>query len=157
MRSVVHNSGTGLSSEQAPGPGLRQPGWSSPCRSGHSPVLGAVHYNERISGVADVANETGQDTSEFRQGEQSSTSGPQHNGGLDRSIRPGVPIPETLLVAQLCNGALLLQDWRDGVSAYIIPQDTGPLRHALATAFGSADTTTPPAQTVEPRDREQRR
>ena len=125
---------------------MRQPGWSSPHRSGHSPVLGAVQYDERISGVADVADETGKDTSELCQGagEQCPTSGPQHRGGLERSIRPGVPIPETLLVAQLCNGALLLQDWRDGVSAYVIPQDAGPLRHALATAFGNTDTTDQP-------------
>lgn len=89
-----------------------------------------------------MADKAGQDTSGLRQGtsEQCPTSRPQHRDGLERSIRPGVPIPETLLVAQLCNGALLLQDWRDGVSAYVIPQDAGPLRHALATAFGSADT-----------------
>lgn len=107
--------------------GLEQPDRSSPAGPNNSPTLGAVHDDERMSGVADVANETGKDTSES-----------QHSTGLDRSIRPGVPVPATLLVAQMCDGALLLQGWRSGPSAYVISQDAEPLRHALATAFGSA-------------------
>ncbi|MGH3927807.1 MAG: hypothetical protein ACRDTT_33905, partial [Pseudonocardiaceae bacterium] len=65
----MHDSGTGFSSVQAPGPGLRQPGWSSPRRPGHSPALGAVHYDKRISGVADMADEAGMDASGLDQGE----------------------------------------------------------------------------------------
>ncbi|MGH3915829.1 MAG: hypothetical protein ACRDTC_20825 [Pseudonocardiaceae bacterium] len=88
-----------------------------------------------------MANEAGKDTSGLGQGGNGKrpAHGPQPSTGLERSIRPGVPIPATLLIAQMCDGALLLQDWCDGVSAYVIPQDTGPLRHALATAFGSTD------------------
>lgn len=35
-------------------------------------------------------------------------------GGLGYSIRPGLPVPETVLVVEMGNGALLLHGWRDG-------------------------------------------
>lgn len=57
--------------------------------------------------------------------------------GLERSIRPGVPVPATLLVAEMRDGALFLQGWRDGPGAYVIAEDAGPLRQALAAAFGN--------------------
>jgi len=47
-------------------------------------------------------------------------------------------MPATLLVAQMCDGAFLLQGWRYGPSAYLIAEDAGPLRQALAAAFRSA-------------------
>lgn len=59
-------------------------------------------------------------------------------GGLERSIRPGARVPSTLLVAEMRDGALFLQGWRDGPAAYVIPEDAGPLHQALAAAFGAA-------------------
>ena len=56
--------------------------------------------------------------------------------GLGRSIRPGAPVPPTVLVADMGGGTLLLQGWRDGPAAYVCAADAGPLRHALAVAFG---------------------
>lgn len=58
-------------------------------------------------------------------------------GGIERSIRPGTAVPPTLLVADMGNGAMLLQGWRVGPSAYVCAADAGPLRRALAAAFGS--------------------
>lgn len=60
-------------------------------------------------------------------------------GGLERSIRPGAPVPSTLLVAEMRDGAMFLQGWRGGPAAYVIGSDAGPLRQALAAAFGVGD------------------
>lgn len=57
--------------------------------------------------------------------------------GISRSIRPGVPVPATLLVADMGDGEFLLQGWRAGPSAYLTAQDAGPLRQALRDAFGN--------------------
>ncbi|MCA1676366.1 MAG: hypothetical protein LC799_30715 [Actinobacteria bacterium] len=46
-------------------------------------------------------------------------------------------MPATVLVADMGDGALLLQGWRDGPSAYLTADDAGSLRHALAVAFGT--------------------
>ncbi len=102
-------------------------------------ALGTVQYHKCRNGVADVASDTSRNTGRSCP----SDDAPSVAGGPDHSIRPGVPIPATLLVAQMGDGALFLQGWRDGATAYVIPEDAGPLRHALATAFGSAgcDTT----------------
>jgi len=62
----------------------------------------------------------------------------QHGqSGIRRSIRPGAPVPATLLVANMGDGALLLQGWRAGPSAYLTAEDARPLRQALGDAFGS--------------------
>lgn len=61
--------------------------------------------------------------------------------GIERSIRPGASVPATVLVAEMEDGSLFLHGWRDGPSAYVIAEDAGPLRQALAVAFGSADAT----------------
>lgn len=86
-----------------------------------------------------MAGEMGEDTGGLNRNERGKYPAVEQKRGarLSRSIRPGVPLPDTLLVAQMCDGGLLLQGWRDGPSAYVISQDTGPLRQALATAFGS--------------------
>lgn len=63
--------------------------------------------------------------------------------GLHRSIRPGVPVPTTVLVAEMGDGAMFLQGWQYGSCAYLIAEDTGPLRNALATAFGVGNTGRP--------------
>ncbi|MGH3781338.1 MAG: hypothetical protein ACRDRO_12115, partial [Pseudonocardiaceae bacterium] len=57
--------------------------------------------------------------------------------GIGRSIRPGAPVPATVLVAALGDGALLLHGWRTGPSAYLTAEDATPVHHALAEAFGA--------------------
>jgi hypothetical protein len=57
--------------------------------------------------------------------------------GIGRSIRPGVPVPATVLVCKMGDGALFLQGWRNGPNAYVCVEDAGQLRQALAVAFGS--------------------
>ena len=59
--------------------------------------------------------------------------------GIGRSIRPGTPVPATVLVAEMADGSLLLHGWQDGTNAYLCPQDAEPLRQALAAAFGTQD------------------
>ena len=51
-------------------------------------------------------------------------------------IRPGAAVPPTVLVVEMGDGALLLQGWRIGPCAYVCAANTGPLRNALALAFG---------------------
>jgi len=58
--------------------------------------------------------------------------------GIVRSVRPGVPVPATVLVCQMGDGALFLHGWRDGPSAYVCADDAALLRQELAAAFGSA-------------------
>lgn len=49
--------------QAGPRVGFEQPGWSSPRWSDNSPTLGAVHDDELRSGVADITDEAGKDTS----------------------------------------------------------------------------------------------
>lgn len=86
-------------------------------------------------------------------------TGPARNGddrpqpgqrGIRRSIRPGTSVPDTFLVAEMADGSLVLHGWRDGPSAYLMVEDTGPLRRELAAAFGSKNVPTPDAE-GEPR------
>lgn len=58
--------------------------------------------------------------------------------GFGKSIRPGVPVPATVLVADMGDGALLLQGWRHGPAAYVSVADAVSLRQALAAAFGES-------------------
>jgi hypothetical protein len=62
---------------------------------------------------------------------------------IQRSIRPGTGTPPTVLVADMGNGALFVEGWRDGPSAYLSPSDALPLRRVLAMVFGS--TVLPPS------------
>ncbi|MGH3828451.1 MAG: hypothetical protein ACRDQX_14970 [Pseudonocardiaceae bacterium] len=57
--------------------------------------------------------------------------------GIGYCIRPGTAVPPTVLVANMDGGALFLQGWRVGPSAYVCAADSAPLREALAAAFGS--------------------
>ncbi|MGH3770826.1 MAG: hypothetical protein ACRDRW_05430 [Pseudonocardiaceae bacterium] len=57
--------------------------------------------------------------------------------GIGYCIRPGTAVPPTVLVADMGDGALFLQGWRAGPSAYVCAADATPLREALAAAFGS--------------------
>ena len=69
----------------------------------------------------------------FRSGNDSSEPTSSGNG---RSIRPGTAVPRSVLVSDMGDGSLLLEGWRDGPSAYLIPADAMPLRRQLAAAFG---------------------
>lgn len=72
------------------------------------------------------------------------TDNPRRGDGQDhqqRSIRPGTAVPPTVLVADMGDGSLLLEGWRDGPSTYLSPTDAVPLRQELARAFGSPDLT----------------
>jgi len=86
-----------------------------------------------------VSEEPGkkQDTGALRHGD-----GQPPQLGIGRSIRPGVPVPATVLVADMGDGALLLQGWRAGPSAYLTAEDAAPLRQVLETAFGGEQVNT---------------
>ena len=101
-----------------------------------SPVLGAVHARHRTDGARDMqhqSNQAPQDTDDVRHGDDRGRG--QH--GVDHSIRPGTAVPDTVLVATMCDGGLLLHGWRDGPSAYLSPSDAPALRRELAAAFGA--------------------
>lgn len=58
--------------------------------------------------------------------------------GIEHSIRPGVPCPETVLVAVMTDGSYLLVGYPQGIpAAFVVPKDAAPLRQALGTAFGN--------------------
>ena len=63
----------------------------------------------------------------------------QQQRGSRHSIRPGTVVPPTVLVADMGDGSLFLQGWRDGPSVYLSPADAVPLRWELASVFGSTD------------------
>lgn len=81
-----------------------------------------------------MKNEAGQGTDDFRHNDG---VGQQVQHGIGRSIRPGSPVPATVLIAEMDNGGLLLQGWRAGPSAYLTAEEAMPLRQALEAAFGS--------------------
>jgi hypothetical protein len=55
--------------------------------------------------------------------------------GIGRSLRPGTGVPSRVLVADMGDGSLFLQGWRDGPSAHLSPADAVPLRRELSAAF----------------------
>ncbi|HET9257978.1 MAG TPA: hypothetical protein VFO16_22635, partial [Pseudonocardiaceae bacterium] len=57
--------------------------------------------------------------------------------GIGYSINPGVPCPQTVLVAVMSSGGyLFIGRTPDMPAAFVAAQDAGPLRHALQAAFG---------------------
>jgi hypothetical protein len=88
-----------------------------------------------IRNVHHQANQAGQDTDDVGYGADQ-THGRHGIGG---SIRPGTAVPDTVLVADMYGGALLLQGWRDRPTAYLSPSDAGPLRRELVVAFGGSE------------------
>jgi len=78
-----------------------------------------------------MMNGTERDTDGFRPGDGETDQG----GGLDRSIRPRLPVPTTVLVADMGNGALLLCGWRGGPNAYLCSADS-----VRAPAWGAGRT-----------------
>jgi hypothetical protein len=58
--------------------------------------------------------------------------------GLDHSIRPGVPCPETVLVARMTDGSYLLMAYPQRVpAAFVVKTEADLLRQVLDGAFGS--------------------
>jgi hypothetical protein len=45
--------------------------------------------------------------------------------GIGRSLRPGTGVPRRVLVADMGDGSLFLQGWRDGPSAHLNPSRRG--------------------------------
>ena len=78
-------------------------------------------------------------------------AGNQPSSGLDHCIRPGLPMPETVLLAVMTDGGLLLQGWRSGPCAYMCAADAAPLLRTLEAAFGVDIPTTDHNQTHCPR------
>lgn len=67
-------------------------------------------------------------------------NGHHAQGTIEHSIRPGVPCPETVLVAAMTDGSCLLLAYPQGEpAAFAVGKDADPLRWELAAAFGSAD------------------
>ncbi len=99
------------------------------------PALGAFHA-EPHGGSAAAMHQSGQDIEALRHDDVRPQEQPAPRG-VSRSIRPGVPAPATVLIVEMGGGALLLQGWRDGPSAYVSAEDAGPLRQALAAAYDS--------------------
>ena len=90
------------------------------------------------TGRADVhhqGNLAGQGTDDGHHGADQS----RQCHGIGRSIRPGTTVPSTVLVADMCDGGLFLQGWRDGPSAYLSASDASALRCELAAAFGRTE------------------
>lgn len=77
---------------------------------------------------------TGRDTDDHRH-----DTGQPAQLSIGRSLRPGTGVPPRVLVADMGDGSLLLQGWRDGPSAHLNPADAVPLRRELAAAFGSTE------------------
>jgi hypothetical protein len=104
-----------------------------------SPVLGAVHKRLPTEGLGNVHHEGGlagppiDDQTTAPISHRSWASGAA--SGLDTAV------PDTVLVAEMSDGSLLLQGWRDGPSVYLCPVDAAPLRRELAAAFVSAELT----------------
>jgi hypothetical protein len=76
----------------------------------------------------------GRDTDEERHG-----TGRSARLGIGRSLRPGTGVPLRVLVADMGDGSLFLQGWRDGPSAHLSPADAVPLRRELAAAFDGTE------------------
>jgi hypothetical protein len=85
------------------------------------------------------------------------------DGRLDRSICPGVPCPETVLVARMTGGGYLLMAYpHQEPAAFVVSDDADLLHDALHAAFGYpvADVTSgssspasdsaPPGKRVQP-------
>ncbi len=74
---------------------------------------------------------TGDDQSDSRTSDEASP-------GIDHSIRPGVPAPETVLVAAMADGSYLLMAYpHHEPAAFVTRDDAGLLREALTAAFQS--------------------
>lgn len=84
--------------------------------------------------------------------EPDTDTGGRNGSGIGYCIRPGTAVPPTVLVADMGDGAFLLQGWGVGPNAYVCAADAVPLREALAAAFGSdrVDSGSPVAVQAKP-------
>ena len=74
----------------------------------------------------------------------STSQGRQRPRGVNHSISPGVPCPETVLVAVMSDGSYLLVGYpQHGPTAFVVGEDADLLRRGLEGAFGN-----PTAETV---------
>ena len=63
-----------------------------------------------------------------------------HSSAASRQHRPGMPCPETLLVAVMTDGSYLLMAYPLGEpTALVVAKDAGGLRRELTAAFGSPE------------------
>lgn len=68
----------------------------------------------------------------------------QRPRGINHSLSPGVPCPETVLVVVMSDGSYLLVGYpQHGPTAFVMGEDADLLRRRLEGAFGS-----PTAETV---------
>ncbi len=58
--------------------------------------------------------------------EPDTDTGGTSGDGIGYCVRPGAAVPPTVLVADMGDGALVLQGWRVGPSAYVCAADAGP-------------------------------
>lgn len=87
------------------------------------------------------SDRTTQDTDEHRH-DDDRRDGHDMPWAIEHSIRPGVPCPETVLVAVMTDGSYLLMAHPQGKpAAFVVGEDADPLRRELAAAFGSPDLT----------------
>jgi hypothetical protein len=62
--------------------------------------------------------------------------------GIEHSIRPASPCPDTVLVAVMTDGSYLLMAYPLGEpTALVVAKDAGGLQRELAAAFGSPELT----------------
>jgi len=65
-------------------------------------------------------------------------------GGLDHSVRPGVPCPESVLVLATNSGGYLLVGYPQGErTAFIAAFDANPMQETLTVAFAAAQPASP--------------
>ena len=82
--------------------------------------------------MADVPTDTGR----FRHGNDTG-NGQKELPDIGHSIRPGVPVPETVLVAVMSDGSYRLVGYpQSEPAAFVVRDDAGSLRQALRAAFG---------------------
>lgn len=90
--------------------------------------------NTEDQGSDSGAGDTTGDPAGFRHDDGQEQPRPR---GIGRSIRPGTAVPATVLISDMGNGALYLEGYRAGPSAYLTAEDAVGLRQELAKAFGS--------------------
>lgn len=81
------------------------------------------------------SNQEGRGFEWFRCGNESDEQ--PTRGASGRTMRARAVAPSTVEVSDLSDGALFLQIWPGGPSAYLSPADAVPLKRELVAAFRS--------------------
>lgn len=102
---------------------------------GLAPVLGAVREDERggVKHVGHGNDRPARDTEGFRHGDG---GGDKSQFGLPRSVRPGVPVPVTVLVAVMTDNGYLVGYPLAEPAAFIAVDDAHQMQKVPITAFG---------------------